>query len=147
MRGVSPECMPNLYPKTVNWDIYRHNEGARPKYAAWYFWMLAYMRFKLLRMVKWKPTLKHLYLLLRHIKGAATDAGRGLTLRLFPSLFYKYGAAPDSLASPFQPRASFLDCKPHDAASCAPLGEKNGRSERKKDAFVMMKDHSAEEAA
>lgn len=145
--GLNVACVPNLYPKTVNWDIYMHDESARPKYAARYFWMLAYMRFKLLRMVKWKPSLKHLYLFFRHSKGATADAGRGLMLRLFPSLFYKYGTATDSLASPFQPRASFLDCEPHNAASCAPLIEKNGRGDQKKHRLFATNNHSTEETA
>lgn len=145
--GVRPECLPNLYPKTVNWDLYRPDEGARPKYAARYFWMLAYMRIKLLRMVKLKLTFTDIFLVLRHSKGALADAGRSLALRLFPSLFYKYGPASDSLASPFQPTASFLDCKPHDAALCTPLIEKSGRSTKINHRFAGMESPRAEEIA
>lgn len=123
---ADPSCMPNLYSKTVNWDLYVPNENARSKYAARYFWMLAYMRLKLMRMVKWQPSVKHVGLFIKHSKGVLIDLSNSIALRLFPSLFYKYGPSPESLASPFQPRSSFLTCKPHNQARVAPLRKMNG---------------------
>jgi len=118
---IRPELLPNLYSRSVNWKLYRADESARPYYAARYFRMLVLIRFRLLRMVKWKPGLQHLSLLSKHLFGAAADAARSLALCIRPALFYKYGRSPERLASPFHPGASFLDCEPHDAALSPPL--------------------------
>lgn len=121
------DCIPNLYPKTVNWDLYRPDEAARPRYAARYFRMLVRMRLKLMGMVKWQFKFSHFMLLQKQLRGLIADAGQSVALTLFPSLFYKYGTPPESLASPFEPHAAFLSLAPHDAAACAPLLQKNGR--------------------
>lgn len=101
--------MPNLYSRTINFDLYKAENRARPLYAAHYYLRSAALRVRLMKMVKWSPTPRHLKLLLRHSCGVVQDLARSLSLRLKPSLFYKYGESPELLKSPFGNDGGFLD--------------------------------------
>ncbi|RQS75588.1 NAD(P)/FAD-dependent oxidoreductase [Burkholderia sp. Bp8963] len=122
---IGPELLPNLYDRSINFDLYRAKETARPRYAARYFWLLVVLRLRLMRYVAWKPSFKHVSLALRHLLGACKDASRSLALRIRPSLFYKYGVSPAVLASPFEADGGFLRLPDFDRANTPPLNTMN----------------------
>ncbi|WP_339441138.1 hypothetical protein [Pseudomonas proteolytica] len=101
--------MPNLYSRTINFDLYKADNRARPIYASNYYLRSALLRVRLMKMVKWSLSTRHLRLLLRHGCGAVQDLARAAVLRLRPSLFYKYGESPELLKSPFGKDGGFLD--------------------------------------
>ncbi|OHW38685.1 NAD(P)/FAD-dependent oxidoreductase [Pseudomonas [fluorescens] ATCC 17400] len=107
--GLSPTMMPNLYSRTINFDLYKADNRARPIYASNYYLRSALLRVRLMKMVKWSLSTRHLRLLLRHGCGAVQDLARAAVLRLRPSLFYKYGESPELLKSPFGKDGGFLD--------------------------------------
>ncbi|MBN3811320.1 tryptophan 7-halogenase [Paraburkholderia sp. Ac-20347] len=120
-QNVSANLLPNLYSRSVNFDLYRADEAARPRYVARYFWLLTILRLRLMRFVKWRPTYEHLALAFRQLVGAGKDATRAMMLRIRPSLFYKYGASPPRLASPFEPEGGFLRLQHHGRGKSPPL--------------------------
>ena len=105
--------IPNLYSRTINFALYKADNQARPRYAASYFLRSAMLRLRLMRMVRWSLAPRHLKLLARHSLGTLQDLGRATSLRLMPSLFYKYGEAPELLKSPFGSDGGFLDLAKH----------------------------------
>lgn len=111
--GISPQMIPNLYSRTINFALYKADNQARPRYAASYFLRSALLRLRLMRMVRWSLAPRHLKLLARHSLGTLQDLGRATSLRLMPSLFYKYGEAPELLKSPFGSDGGFLDLVRH----------------------------------
>ncbi|WP_211462918.1 NAD(P)/FAD-dependent oxidoreductase [Collimonas silvisoli] len=127
---VDPQLLPNLYSRSVNFDLYRADEAARPRYASRYFWLLVVFRLKLMALVRWRPTPTHARLAFRHLFGASKDAIRALILRVRPSLFYKYGPSSSLLASPFETSGEFLKLPEFDRAGCPPLNSMQEAGER-----------------
>ncbi|MDN7743897.1 tryptophan 7-halogenase [Burkholderia multivorans] len=123
--AIGPELLPNLYDRSVNFDLYRADERARPRYAARYYWLLAVLRLRLMRYVAWQPSFKHTSLAVRHLVGACKDAATSLALRIRPSLFYKYGTAPSALSSPFETDGGFLRLPDVDRSQHPPLNAMN----------------------
>jgi len=144
---IGPALLPNLYERTVNFDLYRADEAARPRYAARYFRLLVALRLRLMRHVAWRPTPAHLRLASRHLLGAAKDAMRSLALSVRPSLFYRYGPSSPILASPFEPNGGFLRVARFNQTNSPPLDALRESSQRGRDGTPTATDVTADMAA
>jgi hypothetical protein len=111
-----PEYIPNLYGTVVNWDLYKANNGARPRYAARYFLLLTYMRWSLLRMVKPCVSREDIMLWSRHLTLGFADLGRGVALLVAPGKLLGRRPTPAHLQSPFPGDGAFLDFREHSRA-------------------------------
>jgi len=116
MRAVSERAaggpldayIPNMYPRVINWNLYRADNRARPSYGARYFRVLASLRWALMKRAGLcVVSLGHLPLL-------GWDLMRSALVRFFPG--YLLGKkSSDELGSPWSGDGDFLQFRAPDA--------------------------------
>jgi flavin-dependent dehydrogenase len=99
--GALEHYIPNVFPRVINWDVYRANNHARPYYGGRYFRVLASLRWTLIRLAGVSPVSATYTLAL------VGDIVRACAVVMFPG--YLFGRkSPDHMCSPWAGDGAFL---------------------------------------